>query len=305
MRQTCGIRSYEHQAACLLAVLLIAPFVLAQENSNPFEELEFRSIGPAVMGGRVTDFAFHPSRRQEFFAAHAVGGLWKTTNNAITWTPVFDKEGAYSIGVVTIDPTNPNIVWVGTGENNSQRSVAYGDGIYKSLDGGKSWTNMGLRQSEHISQIHVDPNNSLNVLVASQGPLWNAGGDRGLYRTTDGGKNWSRILEVDEWTGVNDFVVNPENPDHIIATSLQRGRHVWGIVGGGPGSAMYKTTDGGASWRVVESGIPSGDKGRIGLGMAPSEPSIVYAIIFAEDDESGFYRSVDFGESWEKRSDFR
>ena len=303
MRQTCGIRSYERQTACLLAVLLIAPFVLAQENSNPFEELEFRSIGPAVMGGRVTDFAFHPSRRQEFFAAHAVGGLWKTTNNAITWTPVFDKEGAYSIGVVTIDPTNPNIVWVGTGENNSQRSVAYGDGIYKSLDGGKSWTNMGLRQSEHISQIHVDPNNSLNVLVASQGPLWNAGGDRGLYRTTDGGKNWSRILEVDEWTGVNDFVVNPENPDHIIATSLQRGRHVWGIVGGGPGSAMYKTTDGGTSWRVVESGIPSGDKGRIGLGMAPSEPSIVYAIIFAEDDESGFYRSVDFGESWEKRSD--
>ena len=303
MRQLHRIRNCRFRIVCLLAFMLFPPFVPAQDDSNPFEKLEFRSIGPAVMGGRVSDFAFHPTRRQEFFAAHAVGGLWKTTNNAITWTSVFDKEGAYSIGVVTIDPTKPNIVWVGTGENNSQRSVAYGDGIYKSLDGGKSWTNMGLRQSEHISQIHVDPNNSLNVLVAAQGPLWSAGGDRGLYRTTDGGKNWSRILEVDEYTGVNDFVVHPGNPDHIIATSLQRGRHVWGIVGGGPGSAMHKTTDGGASWRVVESGIPSGDKGRIGLGMAPSAPDIVYAIIFAEDDESGFYRSVDFGETWEKRSD--
>jgi len=279
------------------------PSVPAQDDSNPFENLELRSIGPAVMGGRASDFAFHPTRRQEFFAAHAVGGLWKTTNNGITWTSVFDGEGAYSIGVVTIDPTNPNIVWVGTGENNSQRSVAYGDGIYKSVDGGKSWTNMGLGQSEHISQIHVDPDNSLNVLVAAQGPVWNSGGDRGLYRTTDGGNSWSSILEIDEYTGVNDFVVNPGNPDHIIATSVQRGRHVWGIVGGGPGSAMYKTTDGGASWRVVESGIPTGDKGRIGLGMAPSDPDIVYAIVFAEDDGSGFYRSTDFGESWEKRSD--
>lgn len=303
MWQSYRLRNDEFWAGFLLVLLLYAPFTSAQDGGNPFENLEFRSIGPAVMGGRVSDFAFHPSRRQEFFAAHAVGGLWKTTNNATTWTPVFDHEGAYSIGVVTIDPTNPNIVWVGTGENNSQRSVAYGDGIYKSLDGGKSWTNMGLRQSEHISQIYVDPNNSLNVLVAAQGPLWNSGGDRGLYRTTDGGENWSKILNIDEFTGVNEFVVNLEYPDHIIATSLQRGRHVWGIVGGGPGSAMYKTTDGGTSWRVVESGIPSGDKGRIGLGMAPSEPNVVYAIIFAEDDGSGFYRSVDFGESWEKRSD--
>ena len=303
MQHSHPIKNYGFWSACFLALVLYPLLTTAQDHDNPFESLELRSIGPAVMGGRVSDFAFHPTRRQEFYAAHAAGGLWKTTNNAITWTPVFDNEGAYSIGVVTIDPTNPNIVWVGTGENNSQRAVAYGDGVYKSLDGGKSWTNMGLRQSEHISQIYVDPNNSLNVLVAAQGPLWNGGGDRGLYRTTDGGENWSRILDIDEFTGVNDFVVNPENSDHIIATSLQRGRHVWGIVGGGPGSAMYKTTDGGASWRVIESGIPSGDKGRMGLGVAPSEPNTLYAIIFAEDDESGFYRSVDFGESWEKRSD--
>ena len=173
----CGIAL----ASCWVAT------VFAQDAAHPFENLALRGIGPAVMGGGVTDFAFHPDRRQEFFAAHAVGGLWKTTNNATTWTPVFDDEGAYSIGVVTIDPSNPNIVWVGTGENNSQRSVAYGDGVYKSLDGGKSWTNMGLQDSEHISQIYVDPGNSLHVLVAAQGPLWNAGGDRGLYRTIDGG----------------------------------------------------------------------------------------------------------------------
>lgn len=294
----CGLRT-----GYLLALILQPLFAAAQDGGNPFENLELRSIGPAVMGGRVTDFAFHPERRQEFFAAHAVGGLWKTTNNAITWTPVFDEEGAYSIGVVTIDPADPNIVWVGTGENNSQRSVAYGDGIYKSLDGGKSWTNMGLGQSEHISQIYVDPDDSLHVLVAAQGPLWNGGGDRGLFRTMDGGVVWNKILDVDEFTGVNDFVVNPENPDHMIATSLQRGRHVWGIVGGGPGSAVYKTTDGGSTWRVVEAGIPSGEKGRIGLGMAPSDPDIVYAIVFAEGEGSGFYKSVDFGESWEKRSD--
>ena len=286
-------------AAALLAVTASA----SGAGDHPFERLELRGIGPAVMGGRVSDFAFHPERRQEFFAAHAVGGLWKTTNNATTWEPVFDHEGAYSIGVVEIDPSNPNIVWVGTGENNSQRSVAYGDGVYRSLDGGKSWTNMGLSASEHISRIWIDPDDSMHVLVAAQGPLWNAGGDRGLYRTRDGGETWRPILEVDEWTGVNEFVVHPDNPDYIVASTLQRGRHVWGIVGGGPGSGLYKTMDGGESWRLVEAGIPQGDKGRIGLAMAPSRPDTIYAIVFAEDDGSGFYRSEDFGESWQKRSD--
>lgn len=294
---------YVRTAFAIVALSIVPISAPAQESDHPFSDLALRGIGPAVMGGRVTDFAFHPERRQEFFAAHAVGGLWKTSNNATTWTPVFDNEGAYSIGVVTIDPSNPNIVWVGTGENNSQRSVAYGDGVYKSLDGGESWTNMGLRQSEHISQIHVDPDNSLDVLVAAQGPLWSPGGDRGLYRTVDGGVTWDRILEVDELTGVNEFVVHPGSPEHIIASSLQRGRHVWGIVGGGPGTDLYKTTDGGASWRKLTAGIPAGDKGRIGLASAPSAPDTVYAIVFAEDEGSGFYRSTDFGESWEKRSD--
>lgn len=292
----------------LFTIAAVAAFASASSSAadgsaNPFEQLELRGIGPAVMGGRVSDFAFNPARRQEFYAAHAVGGLWKTTNNGITWTPVFDHEGAYSIGVVSIDPSNPNTVWVGTGENNSQRSVAYGDGVYRSLDGGQSWHNMGLAQSEHISQIYIDPDDSLHLLVAAQGPLWSPGGDRGLYRTTDGGQTWQRILETDEYTGVNEFVVHPDNPDHIIASAVQRGRHVWGIVGGGPGSALYKTTDGGRTWREIEAGIPSGEKGRIGLAMAPSAPNIVYAMIFAEEDKSGFYRSTDFGESWTKRSD--
>lgn len=289
---------------CVCALLGHGVSIAAEPDAtHPFEKLPLRGIGPAVMGGRVTDFAFNPQRHQEFFAAHAVGGLWKTSNNAITWTPVFDQEGAYSIGFVTIDPSNPNIVWVGTGENNGQRSVAYGDGVYKSLDGGKSWTNMGLRQSEHIGQIYVDPADSMHVRVAAQGPLWNAGGDRGLYETTDGGKTWARILEVDELTGVNEFLVHPDNPDYILASSFQRSRHAWDVVGGGPGSNLYKTMDGGQTWRIVNTGIPEGDKGRMGLAIAPSRPDTVYAIIFAEDDKSGFYRSVDFGETWEKRSD--
>ncbi len=289
----------------LLALLLgaLGATLADAQASHPFEQLELRGIGPAVMGGRVSDFAFHPQRRQEFYAAHAVGGLWKTTNNAATWESVFDNESSYSIGVVEIDPSNPNTVWVGTGENNSQRSVAYGDGVYRSLDGGKSWTNMGLRQSEHISQIWIDPEDSNHLLVASQGPLWNAGGDRGLYETIDGGSSWTRILETDELTGVNEFLVHPERPGHIVASTLQRGRHVWGIVGGGPGSRLMKSTDGGATWRTLEAGIPAGDKGRMGLAMAPSRPNTIYAIVFAEDGGSGFYRSLDFGETWEKRSD--
>ena len=297
-------RCLQRLVTALMALTLFArPLTASADESHPFAELGLRGIGPAVMGGRVSDFAFHPERPQEFFAAHAVGGLWKTNNNAATWVPVVDNESVYSIGVVTIDPSNPNIVWVGTGENNSQRSVAYGDGVYRSLDGGKSWSNMGLQESEHISQIWVDPADSLHVLVAAQGPLWNEGGDRGLYRTLDGGQSWQRILDVDELTGVNEFVVHPDNPDYILASTLQRGRHVWGIVGGGPGSDLYKSMDGGETWRVVSRGLPAGEKGRIGLAMAPARPDTVYAIVFAEDGGSGFYRSLDFGESWEKRSD--
>lgn len=273
-----------------------------EEKSNPLATLSLRSLGPAITSGRISDFAFHPDRPQEFYVATASGNLWKTNNNAITWTPIFDNEGSYAIGVVEMDPSDPLRLWVGTGENNAQRSVAYGDGVYKSIDGGQSWKNMGLGDSGHISQIWIDPADSNTVLVAAQGPLWNSGGDRGLYRTRDGGETWKKILGVDEHTGINEFVVDPRNPDTIVASSYQRRRHVWVLINGGPGSGIHKTTDGGETWREITSGLPSSPMGRIGLAGAPSNPNLLYSIIEGAKDDQGVYRSLDFGENWEKRS---
>ncbi|MEE4216865.1 MAG: hypothetical protein V2I48_04600, partial [Xanthomonadales bacterium] len=206
-----------------------------QDKGHPLAGMPLRSIGPALTTGRVSDFAFFPGQWQKHYVAMASGNLWKTENNGITWSPVFEHEGAYALGVVELDPRNPNTVWVGTGENNSQRSVGYGDGVYRSLDGGKSWENMGLNNSGHISMIRVHPDNSDIVWVAAQGPLWNPGGDRGLYKTTDGGQSWTRILNIDENTGVNEFVIDPADPDIIVASSYQRRRHVWTLINGGPG----------------------------------------------------------------------
>ncbi|MEJ2539898.1 MAG: glycosyl hydrolase, partial [Gemmatimonadota bacterium] len=209
---------------------------------------------------------------------------------------------SYSIGTVALDPADPATVWVGTGENNSQRSVGYGDGIYKSLDGGRTFTNMGLGESEHIARIHVDPRDSDRVLVAAQGPLWRAGGDRGVYLTTDGGESWTRTLEVDEHTGATDLVVDPRDPDVLYAATYQRARRVWTLIDGGPGSGIWKSTDGGETWRIIESGIPAGDKGRIGLAIAPTQPDRVYALVELPGGEGGFYVSENRGESWTRRS---
>jgi len=292
--------------------LAISSCVFGQDEENgepeiqkhPFKGLELRGIGPAITSGRISDFAFHPEHKQKYFAATASGNLWKTDNNGITWEPVFDNEASYAIGVVTLDPNDPLIVWVGTGENNAQRSVAFGDGVYKSVDDGQSWSNMGLKESGHISQIWVDPDDSDTVLVAAQGPLWSPGGDRGLYKTTDGGQTWQPILTVDENTGVNEFVVDPRDSNNIVASSYQRRRHVWVLINGGPGSAIHKTTDGGQTWSKVETGLPSDDNmGRIGLAAAPSDPDMIYAIIEASDEEQGIYRSTDFGDTWSKRSE--
>ena len=275
----------------------------AGDEENPFAELTLRHIGPAITSGRVSDFAIHPDRHHEIYAAVASGNLWKTTNNGITWEPIFENEGSYAIGVVTIDPSDPSTLWVGTGENNAQRSVAYGDGVYKSNDGGKTWRNVGLGDSGHISQIWIDPEDSGTVLVAAQGPLWSDGGDRGLFKTTDGGTTWEAILSVDQHTGVNEFVVDPRNHDNIVVSTYQRRRHVWVLINGGPGSGIHKSSDGGATWKRIEAGLPEDHMGRIGLAGAPSDPDTIYAIIEANDDERGIYRSTDFGESWEKRSD--
>jgi len=284
-----------------LITLSIPANSLAAE--HPLAGIPLRNIGPALTSGRVSDFAFHPGNVQTFYVSMASGGVWKTENNGITWKPVFDNEGSFAIGVVELDPSNPNIVWVGSGENNAQRSVGYGDGVYKSVDGGKSWKHMGLKDSGHISMIRFHPEDSNIVYVAAQGPLWNPGGDRGLYRSTDGGANWERILEIDENTGINEFVIDAANPDVIVASSYQRRRHVWTLVNGGPGSGIHKTTDGGVTWHKVESGLPGGDLGRIGLAAAPSAPNMIYAIIEANKKDKGIYRSTDFGESWDKRSD--
>ncbi len=270
---------------------------------HPLAGIPLRNIGPALVSGRVSDFAFHPGQPQSFYVSMASGNLWKTDNNGITWTALFESENSFAIGVVEIDPANPNVVWVGSGENNAQRSVGYGDGVYKSIDGGKTWKNMGLKESGHISMIRFHPGDSNTIYVAAQGPLWNSGGDRGLYRSTDGGANWKRILDIDENTGINEFVIDPGNPDVIVASSYQRRRHVWTLINGGPGSGIHKTTDGGISWYKVAGGLPAGDLGRIGLAAAPSEPNMIYAIIEADKEDKGVYRSNDFGESWEKRSD--
>ncbi len=266
--------------------------------------LKFRSIGPALTSGRIADIAVDPTKPSRWFVASASGGVWKTENAGTSWTPVFDHEGSYSIGCVTIDPNNPFTVWVGTGENNNQRALGYGDGVYKSLDGGRSWTRMGLENSQHIAKIIVDPKDSNTVYVAAIGPVWSGGGDRGVYKTTDGGKTWKAVLTISENTGVTDLVMDPRDPNVLIAAAFQRRRHVWTYIGGGPESAVYKTTDGGASWRKVMTGLPSGDLGRIGLAISPKDPDVVYAMVETADDSGGVFRSTDRGETWQKRGGY-
>jgi len=269
-----------------------------------FNGLRFRSIGPAFTSGRVIGFAVDPNNSAHYFVASASGGVWKTVNDGTTWTPVFDREGSYSIGAIALDPKNPLTVWVGTGENNSQRSVSYGNGLYRSDDGGKTWKNVGLKSSEHIGRIAIDPKDANIVYVAAQGPLWGPGGDRGLFKTTDNGKTWKNILNISENTGVTDVVVDPQNPETVYAASYQRRRHMFTLIDGGPESAIYKSTDAGATWNKVRAGLPTTDLGRIGLAVSPVDSNIVYATVEAGDRKGGIFRSNDRGGSWEKRNEF-
>src|ERR1700757_469159 len=224
--------------------------------ADTFAGLKFRLIGPAVASGRVVSIAVNPKKKKEYYVGVASGGVWKTVNDGTTWTPVFDGEGSYSIGWVTLDPNDSSVVWVGSGESNSQRSVSYGDGIYRSEDGGKSWQNLGVKKSEHIGRVVVDPRDSKVVYVAAEGPLWGPGGDRGLYKTTDGGKSWKAVLSISENTGVVDVAMDPSNPDILYAAAYQRRRHVFTLIDGGPESAVYKSTDAGATWKKVTAGLP-------------------------------------------------
>ena len=273
-------------------------------NAGTLSGIKLRNIGPALMSGRIADIAIDPTQPNTWYVAAGSGNLWKTVNAGTTWTPIFDKYGSYSIGCVTIDPSNHHIVWVGTGENVGGRHVGYGDGVYKSLDSGKSSKNMGLKDTEHISKIVVDPRDSDTVYVASQGPLWSAGGERGLYKTADGGENWKLILSKGPYTGVTDLAFDPRDPDVLYAATHQRHRTVWALVNAGPESGIHKSVDGGETWRELKSGLPGDDKGKMSLAVSPIKPDVVYATIELADREGGFWRSENAGESWTKMSDY-
>jgi len=269
--------------------------------ASALSAFRFRNIGPAFTSGRIGDIAVHPDKKT-WYVGVASGGVWKTENAGTTWTSIFDGQPSYSIGTVTMDPNDPNTIWVGTGENNAQRSVSYGDGVYKSEDGGRTWRNMGLKTSEHIGMVAIDPRDSRVVYVAAQGPLWSEGGERGLYKTTDGGETWTKILSGAKHAGVNEVILDPRNPDIILASTWQRHRHVWGYLAGGPESALHRSIDGGKTWKKI-TGVPEGE-GRIGLARSPSKPDVVYAIVEAANNRGGTFRSDDNGVSWNRQGSY-
>lgn len=272
-------------------------------SESTFSGLKLRNIGPAFTSGRIADIAIHPIDDNIWYVAVGSGGVWKTKNAGTTWKPIFDKQSTYSIGCITIDPSHPSTIWVGTGENVGGRHVAYGNGIFKSTDGGKTWNNMGLKESEHLSKIIIHPDNSNIIWVAAQGPLWSEGGERGLFKSTDGGKTWKQTLGDDKWVGVTDIAVDPRNPDWMYAATWQRHRTVAAYMGGGPGSGIHRSTDGGETWTKLTNGLPRSNMGKIGLAVSPQQPDILYAAIELNLTKGGFYRSSDRGSSWKKMSD--
>ena len=256
-----------------------------------------------MTSGRIADIAIHPDNQNVMYVAAGSGNVWKTTNAGTTWKPIFEKYGSYSIGCITIDPSNPHTLWLGTGENVGGRHVGFGDGIYKSTDGGSSWKNMGLKASEHISKVVVHPDNSDVIWVAAQGPLWSKGGERGIYKSTDGGKTWERTLGDDEWIGATDILIDPRNPDRLYAASWQRHRTVAAYMGGGPGSGIHRSEDGGMTWTKLKKGIPSSNLGKIGMALSPFNPDVIYADIETDRGKGGLFMSTDRGSSWKKQSD--
>lgn len=272
-------------------------------NSQTFSGMKLRNIGPALMSGRVADIALHPDKPTTWYVAVGSGGVWKTTNAGTTWQSLFDGQASYSIGTITLDPANPHTVWVGSGENVGGRHVGYGDGIYRSQDGGATWKNMGLNDSEHISKIIVHPQDSNTLWVAAQGPLWSQGGERGLYKTIDGGETWQLVLSAGPWTGVTDVVIDPRNSDVLYAATWQRHRTVAAYMGGGPESGLHRSLDGGETWEKLSTGLPTGNLGKIGLAISPQNPDVLYAAIELNRREGGVWRSSDRGASWSKMSD--
>jgi photosystem II stability/assembly factor-like uncharacterized protein len=289
-------------ASARLAGVVTATSLSAQD---PFSSLTWRSIGPVNTGGRIDDIAVAriPGQPDAVYVATASGGVFKSSNNGVSFAPVFDKVNAMmSIGAIAVAPSTPTTVWVGTGEANTRQSSSWGDGVYKSTDGGKTWTDMGLEDTRSVGRIVIDPRNADIVYVAAQGHLWGPNAERGVFKTTDGGKTWAKSLFVDENTGANDLVIDPSNPQVLYAAMYQRQRRNWGFNGGGPGSNIYKTTDGGATWSKMTNGLPSVDKGRIALAIYAADPKVVYATVEAKNNQSGIYRTLDAGTTWEKTS---
>ncbi len=298
------------------AIGTLPGYAAAQELSSVLAGLEYREIGPALMGGRVTDLAVVDAKPQVFYLGTATGGLWKTENHGTSWTPLFDDQPTSSIGDVTIDQGNPNLVWVGTGEPQNRQSSPWGNGVYKSTDGGSTWSHMGLEDTKHIARILIHPRNPDVVYVAAVGDLWSANRERGVYKTTDGGESWERVLYVDDDTGAIDLAMDPADPRTLFAAMYQRRRTGFGFNGGGPGSGLYRTMDGGESWEELTDGLPEGDKGRIGVDVFRGDGNVVYALVEADprtagqgfgggrgDSKSGLFRSSDRGTTWEKVSD--
>jgi photosystem II stability/assembly factor-like uncharacterized protein len=294
----------------IVSVLFLPALAVADDNkgskltSDTLSGVKLRSIGPALMSGRIADIAVDPVKQNTWYVAAGSGNLWKTTNAGTTWEPIFEHYDSYSIGCVTVDPKNRFTIWVGTGEAVGGRHCGYGDGVYKSQDGGKTFVNVGLKQTEHIAKILADPRNSDVVYVAAQGPLWSPGGERGLYKTIDGGKKWQCILDKGQYTGVTDIAFDPRNPNVIFAATHQRHRTVAALINGGPESGIHKSTDGGRNWRELTKGLPSEDKGKISIAVSPQKPDVVYATIELAGRKGGFWRSEDGGESWKKQSDY-
>ncbi len=302
-----------------LALACSAASAVAQISTESLSHLAPRNIGPATMSGRVVDLAVVNADPKVFYLASATGGVWKTTDNGVRFTPVFEKEAVHSVGDIEVHQTDTSVVWVGTGERASRQSSGWGDGVYKSVDGGRTWRNMGLPESRHIGRIVMHPDDSNVVFVAAMGHLWGPNDERGLYKSSDGGETWTRVLAVDEHTGAVDVAIDPQNPEIMFAAMYQRQRRPWGFHGGGPGSGLYKSTDGGESWSLltnagVDNGLPTGVIGRIGITIYAADPRIVYVSVEQgerynastayEQTVSGIFRSDDHGETWTFQSEW-
>jgi photosystem II stability/assembly factor-like uncharacterized protein len=287
----------------LLALMIFAATpVVAQDLSDATSNLKWREIGPTIMGGRVADIAVLNANPSTFYVGTATGGVWKTTNHGTTFEALFTEMPTSSIGDITLFQANPNVVWVGSGEPQNRQSSPWGNGVYKSTDGGKTWKNMGLTHTHHIARIQIHPSNSDVVYVAAMGHLWGQNAERGVFRTMDGGQTWEKVLYIDEMTGAIDLVMDPSDPHTLFAAMYQRQRTGYGYNGGGPSSGIYRTVDGGNSWQEMTEGLPENDKGRIGLSIYAKDPNVVFASVEARPG-IGVYKSTDRGLTWERMSE--